>query len=97
MQKIRFSYKIKTQCQYYKKTDVKLVSILLLSYNRLQYIKQCLDSILNQSYPNIEIIISDDHSDNFSKTDLENYINQNNTGNISNYVIHYNEKKFKKQ
>lgn len=78
-----------------KKTDVKLVSILLLSYNRLQYIKQCLDSILNQSYPNIEIIISDDHSDNFSKTDLENYINQNNTGNISNYVIHYNEKNLK--
>lgn len=40
----------------------KLVSILVASYNHEKYIEDCLDSIKNQSYKNIELIISDDCS-----------------------------------
>lgn len=73
----------------------KLVSIIVLSYNRLDYIKKCIDSILSQVYSNIELIIADDHSDNFSKSDLESYINDNNKGNISNVIVKYNEENIK--
>ena len=42
----------------------KKVSILIPLYNAENYIKACIDSILNQSYPNIEIIIvNDDHAE----------------------------------
>lgn len=39
-----------------------LVSILLLSMNHEQYIEQCLQSIINQTYKNIEIIYLDNAS-----------------------------------
>lgn len=39
-----------------------LVSIILPSYNRKYIIKRAIDSCLNQSYQNIEIIVCDDHS-----------------------------------
>jgi len=42
--------------------DLPLVSIILTSYNQGQYIKQCIESILEQSYTNFELIISDDCS-----------------------------------
>lgn len=39
-----------------------LVSILIISYNQKQYINETLNSALNQSYENIEIIVADDGS-----------------------------------
>lgn len=39
-----------------------LVSVAFLSYNQEKYVEEALNSILNQSYENIEIIISDDCS-----------------------------------
>ena len=39
-----------------------LISIVLCCYNGKQFIKQQIDSLLDQTYPNIEIIISDDAS-----------------------------------
>lgn len=39
-----------------------LFSILVANYNNARYIKECIDSILNQNYRNIEIIIVDDAS-----------------------------------
>jgi alpha-1,3-rhamnosyltransferase len=40
----------------------KLVSILVITYNSSEYIEETLDSIKNQDYKNIELIISDDCS-----------------------------------
>ena len=39
-----------------------LVSIGIALYNHEYYIKECIDSILNQTYDNIEIIVIDDGS-----------------------------------
>lgn len=39
-----------------------LVSIIVPSYNHQDYIHECIESILNQSYENIELIIIDDGS-----------------------------------
>ena len=41
------------------------IDILLATYNtKIEYLKMQLDSILNQTYRNIKIIISDDKSTN---------------------------------
>ncbi|MVX65097.1 glycosyltransferase [Clostridium chromiireducens] len=67
-----------------------LVSIIVLSYNNLQYMKDCLSSILVQTYPYIEIIISDDFSDDFSMDEIKIYIESNRKNNLINYVINQN-------
>jgi len=42
-------------------TDKK-VSIILTSYNKPQYLRLAIDSVLAQSYPNFELLIMDDNS-----------------------------------
>ena len=39
-----------------------LISILIASYNHQDYIEQCINSILSQTYSNFELIIVDDCS-----------------------------------
>ena len=43
-------------------TDKPLVSILLPVYNVELYLPQCLDSVLNQTYTNLQIVLIDDGS-----------------------------------
>lgn len=68
-----------------------LFTVLILSYNNLQYIQECLDSILNQDYPYIEIVVSDDCSENFDENKIRKYINENKKENIVNFIINQNE------
>lgn len=50
-----------------------LVSIVFTSYNHKEYLKQALDSLINQTYPNLEIIIVDDCSTDGSQEILKEY------------------------
>lgn len=43
-------------------TENHLISIIIPIYNVEKYLKQCLDSIINQSYKNLEILLIDDGS-----------------------------------
>ena len=49
-----------------------LVSILINNYNNESFINKCVQSCLNQSYKNIEIIIFDDVSCDKSKKYIKN-------------------------
>lgn len=44
------------------KEKLPLVTIAVSSYNHEKYIQQCLSSLLQQTYPNIELIVFDDGS-----------------------------------
>ena len=51
-----------------------LVSIVIPCYNHEEFIQTCLDSILNQEYPNIELIVIDDGSIDGSVEKISEYI-----------------------
>lgn len=42
--------------------DYPLVSIAVVTYNQLSYLKECINSCLDQDYPNYEIVVADDYS-----------------------------------
>ena len=50
-----------------------LVSIIIPCYNREKYIKDAIDSAINQSYNNIEIIVIDDGSVDNSANIVKSY------------------------
>lgn len=53
-----------------------LVSVIIPIYNQEKYLRECLDSICNQSLRNIEIICVNDGSTDKSSEILENYVKQ---------------------
>ncbi len=53
--------------------DQPLVSIIIPSYNHAQYIATAIDSVLAQTYPNIELIVIDDGSADESHQVIQRY------------------------
>lgn len=58
--------------------DDESIDVLLPTYNGEKYLKEQIDSILNQTYKNIRIIISDDCSKDSTPKILEEYKNKDN-------------------
>ncbi len=50
-----------------------LVSCILTTYNRCNFLKRSLDSIINQTYKNVEILIIDDFSSDNTGEIIKNY------------------------
>jgi len=55
-----------------------LVSIIIPVYNTAPYLEQCLESIIHQTYENIEVILVDDGSTDESGAICERYARQDN-------------------
>ena len=67
----------------------KLLSMIVLSYKNIPGIYETLESILNQSYSDIEIIISDDATPDFKSEipSIQKYIEENGKQNIKNVIF----------
>ena len=64
-----------------------LVSIIIPTYKRDDYLFECVDSLLNQSYKNIEIVIVDDYVNSNTKEKIEKkYKNYKNIKYLKNKV-----------
>jgi glycosyltransferase involved in cell wall biosynthesis len=53
-----------------------LVSVLIANYNYGTYIAEAIESVLNQTYPNLEVIVADDGSTDDSCSIVERYVQQ---------------------
>jgi len=51
----------------------ELISIIIPTYNHAQYLERCLNSIETQSFKNYEIIIIDNHSEDNTKSIIDNF------------------------
>ncbi|NME82787.1 glycosyltransferase [Clostridium sp. SM-530-WT-3G] len=72
----------------YSKKIFPLVSILIPTYNRPEYFELALQSAINQTYPNIEIIIGDDSTN----SDTEEIINNKYINKVDNIKYYHNSK-----
>ncbi|MGL4911644.1 MAG: glycosyltransferase [Romboutsia sp.] len=68
------------------KRENDLVSVVVTNYNNENYIGACLDSILNQSYKNIEIILVNDASTDKSINVINEWINNNENKINENFI-----------
>ena len=73
------------------KNEMPLFSFCILAYNNYCYIREALDSVFAQSYPNIELLISNDGSPDFDIAELTEYINTHKGENIQKFYINNNE------
>ena len=58
-----------------KNKRLPLVSILIPTYNQPEFFRQAFESALNQTYKNIEVIVSDDSTDDRVKNVFDEYKN----------------------
>ena len=54
--------------------QLPLVSVLIPTYNRPRYFEEALCSVLEQTYPNIEIIVGDDSTNDETEKVLQKYL-----------------------
>ena len=70
----------------------KLVSIITPCYDSDKYINKLLDSVLIQNYPNVEMIVVDDGSNDESAKIIKSYINKFKDRKYSLFYIYQNNK-----
>ena len=64
-----------------------LLTVIVLSYRNGGMLYETLDSVLEQTYPEIEVMVCDDASPDFDAKSVEEYIAAHNRGNVSNVNV----------
>ena len=67
--------------------ELPLVSCIVTCFQKIPYLYEAVDSVLEQSYPQIELIVADDGSTGFAEKELSSYIEVRKRSNIKNVVI----------
>lgn len=57
-----------------KVEETPSVSIIIPAYNQKEFLKQAVESALSQDYPNLEVIVADDHSTDGTDEMMKNYL-----------------------
>lgn len=74
------------------KEDLPLVTIITPTYNsNPQYLKEAIESVLGQTYPKIEYIITDDGSSVFHEELIHELLETKNRGNVTWKIIRHDE------
>ena len=68
------SYGYLTRASKRQTVNPPLVSCCLITYNQEKFIKSAMDSVLGQSYSNLEVVISDDNSSDSTFDVINNHI-----------------------
>lgn len=71
--------------------NIPLLSVIVVTYNQKTSLAETIDSIINQDYTNIEMIIADDGSREFDGNYYQDYIMKRNKKNIVKLLIYTNE------
>lgn len=69
-----------------------LFTVVILCYRNFEYLRQAIDSVLCQDYPQIELIVSDDCSQGFPQKELQEYIEKRKKSNICSVLVRQEEK-----
>ncbi|MFC1684808.1 glycosyltransferase family 2 protein [Pseudomonadota bacterium] len=60
----------------FRRRSIDKVSVIVTNYNYSEFLPECIDSVLHQTYGNIEIIVVDDGSTDSSRAVLSKYVDQ---------------------
>ena len=71
--------------------DRKTFSVVVLTYNQEVFVEETLNSIYNQTFKNIELVISDDASKDSTQEVIADWI-ESHKDRFSNVVINFNRK-----
>ena len=71
--------------------EYPLISVLVLCHNNQKYLYENLKSVFCQTYPNMEVLISDDASDYFNGEQLVIWLNKNRTENVKKISVYENQ------
>jgi len=70
-----------------------IISVMVATYNQAEFIEKTLDSIINQTYNYVEIIVSDDSPNTLTEEIIRSkYLNRDFNGKIIKYVHNYPSK-----
>ena len=65
-------------CDITRMNQLPLVTVVCLCHNHLAYLRQAIQSVLDQTYPNIELIVVDDGSTDGSKEMIQAFVKDKN-------------------
>ena len=71
----------------FKYQDARLVSVVVITYNSSKTIVETLDSIKAQTYENIELIVSDDNSQDDTLVIVKKWLSENNDRFIRSEIV----------
>jgi glycosyltransferase involved in cell wall biosynthesis len=72
-------------------SNAPLFSVIILHYNQEGFLYDAVDSLLSQSYGNIEFIFADDCSSSLDAQELAKYVETHKRGNLRDFVLQINK------